>query len=308
MPKKFILNADDFGMSGAINRAVLEAYEHGFLKSVSLAANGAAFDEAVDSVLQKCPNLGVGVHLNITNGNSLCSDVELLTDSKMKFNNSYWQLFIKSYNPKEKEFLPQVEREFRRQIEKVLAKTKAFHIDSHSHIHSIPRIFDLVCRLAKEYKIPEVRTHFEKFYFVPDHVRHLHRAYLINTFKKFGLNFITVFNENTVIKYGLKTNDYIMGIGYAHAMDALTIAYGLNVLKYNNITVEAIIHPCRYDEGIIDNHFDEFMVTRNDKLKDKILTSGYDITNYVVEAEETEKADDAEEVKTIEVLEKTPEN
>ena len=34
--KKFILNADDFGMSKAYNRAVLEGYESGILKSTSL--------------------------------------------------------------------------------------------------------------------------------------------------------------------------------------------------------------------------------------------------------------------------------
>ena len=38
--KKFILNADDFGMSLAFNRAVLEGYSEGLLKSTSLAANG----------------------------------------------------------------------------------------------------------------------------------------------------------------------------------------------------------------------------------------------------------------------------
>jgi len=284
--KKFILNADDFGMSNAVNRAVQEAYEYDFLKSVSLVPNGAAFDEAVDTILPKCPNLGVGIHLNISDGISLCSDVDLLTDSKMNFTNNYLELLIKSYNPKLKDFLPQVEREFRRQIEKVLSKTKAFHIDSHLHIHSIPPIFDLVCRLAKEYNIPEVRTHFEKFYFVPEPVRHLKKDYYINILRKLLFNLFTVFNENTVNKYRLKTNDYILGIGYASSLDAMAIAYGIDVLKYNNMTVEAVLRPCRYDEGLIDNYFNEYMITRNSKLKDKILNSGYDITNYVVKTEE----------------------
>ena len=33
--KKFILNADDFGMSKAFNRAVLDGYHRGFLTSAS---------------------------------------------------------------------------------------------------------------------------------------------------------------------------------------------------------------------------------------------------------------------------------
>ena len=58
MTKKFILNADDFGMSRANNRAVLEGYFEGILKSASLVANGKAFDEAVNSIIPQCPDLG----------------------------------------------------------------------------------------------------------------------------------------------------------------------------------------------------------------------------------------------------------
>lgn len=286
MAKRFILNADDFGVSKAANRAVLEAYEYGLLKSVSLTPNGEAFDEAVDSILPQCPELGVGVHLNLTTGTSLCTDLNSLTDDKMNFYNSYTSLLIKALNPQESDFLPQVEREFRRQIEKVMSKTQVSHIDSHSHIHSIPPIFDMVCRLAQEYKISQVRTHFEKFYFVPDLYRHFNKSFCKNILKKFVLNMLTIFNENTINKYKLKTNDYLIGTSYASHMDALAIAYGIKTLKYDNITVEAFIHPHRYDEGTIDNFFDEYMITRNKKLKDKILRSGYDITNYVEKTEE----------------------
>ena len=69
--KKFILNADDFGMSHAFNRAVLEGYESGILKSASIVANGSSFEEAVEHVLPDCPELGVGVHLNVIEGNLL---------------------------------------------------------------------------------------------------------------------------------------------------------------------------------------------------------------------------------------------
>ena len=69
--KKFILNADDFGMTKDYNRAVMYAYSRGFLKSASLCANGEAFDNAVNEVLPECPRLGVGVHLNIIEGKAL---------------------------------------------------------------------------------------------------------------------------------------------------------------------------------------------------------------------------------------------
>ena len=279
--KKFILNADDFGMSEAYNRAVLEGYAEGILKSASLAANGEAFDEAVNVVIHKCPDLGVGVHLNIIEGKSLCEDVNTLTDSNWQFNNSFGQLLLKAYNPKEKDFMPQLEREFRRQIEKVLSKTKVTHLDSHVHVHAIPKIFNLVCRLAKEYGIEQVRTQFERPYMIPDLHKHMNLKYPVNLIKVALLNTFTVINEGTIHEYGLKTNDYLIGVSYTSMMDALSVSYGLMAIKYDNITVEALIHPCRYEDGTIDNHFNEFLITKNKKLKDKIESLGFEITNYV---------------------------
>lgn len=279
--KRFILNADDFGISKALNKAILEGYSAGLLKSASLVANGKAFDEALEKVIPNCPDLGVGIHLNIMEGKSLCADLVTLTDKDGNFNNSYFQLLIKAYNPKEKEFLSELEREFRRQIEKIMSKTRVSHIDSHFHIHSIPPIFDLVCKLAKEYGIKQVRTHFEKFYLVPEIDRHLKLKFWQNLLRSMLFGMLTVFNEATAHKYELKTNDYLIGLLYDTMTDSLAISYAMNVIKYNNITVEAFIHPSRYEEGLVDNRFDEFLLTKNKKLLEKIKKLGFEITNYV---------------------------
>ena len=280
MKKKFILNADDFGLSKASNKAVFEGYQAGILKSASLIPNGKGFDEAVQEILPQCPGLGVGIHLNITDGNSIRDDIDLLIDSNFKYNNSFWSLLIKSYGPKRKVFLEQVEKEFRYQIEKVKYKTKVTHIDSHQHVHAIPAIFNIVAKLADEYKIKQVRTHFEKFYLVPDVYKHISARYFMNILKTGLLGFFTFFNEATVSRLGLKTNDYLVGIIYGSLMDSLVISYGSMAVKYKNVVVEAIIHPRRYEEGTIDKYFNEYLLTKNKKLKDKIEKLGYEITNY----------------------------
>ncbi|MCQ2740072.1 MAG: ChbG/HpnK family deacetylase [bacterium] len=281
MDKKFILNAIGFGKSKSINDAVSDGFLYGILKSVSIIPNGEAFEQAINEIIPKCEGLGVGINLNITDGKSICADLSELSDGNMRFNNSYLKLLIKAYNPKNKEFLQQTEREFRRQIEKVLSKTKIVHIDSNAYIHSVPPIFDLVCRLAKEYKINYVCTHFEPIYFVPDPYRHCNKKYLINACKKVLLNLFSVINENTLYKYGLKTNDFYIGTSYESAMDAISISYALNRIHHDKTVVMVSIHPCRYEDGIIDNHFDEYMITKNSKLKNKIEKLGYEITNYV---------------------------
>lgn len=278
--KKFILNADDFGMSSAYNRAVLEGYEFGILKSTSLTANGEAFEEACTKVIPSCPDLGVGIHLNIIEGKSLCTDLDQLTDSEGNFNNSFGGLLLKSLNPKNTAFIEQVEKEFRAQIEKVMSRTRVTHIDSHVHTHSIPKIFELTAKLAKEYGIKQIRTQFEKPYLMPDVGRIINRKYSVNLIKVALLEFFTLINEKTVLKYGLTTNDYLLGVSFTSMMNSLAISYGLMAIKYDKVVVEALIHPCRYEDGTIDNHFEEFQITRNQKLKEKIEQLGFEITNY----------------------------
>ena len=239
------------------------------------------FDEAINKIIPHCPDLGIGIHLNIMEGLALYQGESSLVDENWKFNNSYHSLLYRAYNPKDKEFLQEVEREFRLQIEKVMSKTSVSHIDSHIHIHSIPRIFELVCKLAKEYGIKHVRTQFEKMYIIPDIHKHLTIKYPINLIKVLLLDFFTIFNEALIHKYELKTNDYLIGIIYTSMMDALAISYGAMAINYKDVTVEAIIHPRRYEDGTVDNHFYEFKLTKNKKLKDKLEKLGFEITNYV---------------------------
>lgn len=272
--KKFILNADDFGKSKAHNKAVLDGYHNGFLTSASILANGEAFNAAVNEIIPECPNLGIGVHLNIIEGHSL-TKASLLTNSKGEFNNGYLQLILKSGR---KDFLEQVEFEFRTQIETIMNYTKVDHIDSHVHTHAIPNLFKLTAKLANEYKIPYVRTQFEEMYFVPSLVKHLNLKYPPNILKIALLNYFTERNKKVLKEYNLKTNDYIIGVGYTGLMDDFAIEYGLKTLD-EDCVAEALIHPCHYSSGIKNQHYNEFLITQNKELKDKILRLGFEITN-----------------------------
>lgn len=271
--KKFILNADDFGMSKANNRAVLDGYHNGFLTSASLCANGKAFNAAVNEIIPECPNLGIGVHLNIIEGRSL-TKAPLLTNKRGKFNKNYFQLMSNDVK-----FLEQIEFEFRTQIETVMNYTAIDHIDSHVHTHAIPNIFKITARLAKEYNIPYIRTQYEELYFVPSVKKHINLKYPPNILKILLLGYFTKQNKKVVEKYGLKTNDYLLGVGYTGLMDSATVEYGLKTLDEACIA-EALIHPCNYAVLKKNQHYTEFLITQNKDLKDKINRLGFEITNY----------------------------
>ncbi len=275
MNTKFILNADDFGMSEAYNKAVSEGINNGILTSASICANGDAFEEAITDIIPNCTNLSVGIHLNIIEGKSL-TQCPMLTDKEGNFNNGYIALILKSFN---KDFMAQVEQEFRAQIEKIMARTTVDHIDSHVHTHAIPNIFKLTLKLAKEYGIPYIRTQFEKPYIVPSMKKHLNTKYPPNILKIILLNTFTMINKPLVKESGIRTNDYLIGVGYTGMMDDMTIEYGLKALNGDCIA-EALIHPCKYDEPIEDSHHFEYLITQNEDLRRKINDMGIELINH----------------------------
>src|SRR6266481_5304549 len=67
--RRLIVNADDFGRSASINRAVIRAHRVGILTTASLMTNEPAFAEAV-ALARENPGLGVGLHLTLICGHS----------------------------------------------------------------------------------------------------------------------------------------------------------------------------------------------------------------------------------------------
>ena len=81
---KVIFNADDFGYSKAINLGIIQAHKNGILSSATLMANMPGFEDAV-KLAKENPELGVGVHLTLTCGYPVLSDVPTLCQENGKF-------------------------------------------------------------------------------------------------------------------------------------------------------------------------------------------------------------------------------
>ncbi|MGH9522002.1 MAG: ChbG/HpnK family deacetylase, partial [Terriglobales bacterium] len=62
--KRLIVNADDLGLTPAVNRGIVEAHRHGIVTSATLMANGAAYDDAV-SLASAEPRLAIGCHVDL---------------------------------------------------------------------------------------------------------------------------------------------------------------------------------------------------------------------------------------------------
>jgi predicted glycoside hydrolase/deacetylase ChbG (UPF0249 family) len=161
MDGQLIINADDFGLCRGVNKGIAEAHATGVLTSATLMANMPAAQEAVE-IAHKLSNLGVGVHLNLTEGKPLSQDsnVNRLLDEAGNFAFKAGKLSLISLVSAK--VRSAIETELAAQIQWVIERAiKPTHLDSHKHIHSFPPIFKIVCRLAKRFGIPAVRCTYE---------------------------------------------------------------------------------------------------------------------------------------------------
>ena len=283
--KKLVFNSDDFGMSTAFNAGVLNGFLKGLITSTCICANGEAFEQAIFEVLPRISDIGLGVHLNIIEGKSLevlegkPKRNSALYDSTGRFKNGYDSLILKSFD---ENFIKEVEAEFRLQIEKVMEFVSPDHLNSHVHTHAIPAIFELTCKLAAEYGIKFVRTQFEQPYIVPDFKKHLTVKYPVNLIKVALLNGFTIKNRETAKKYGILTNDYLVGVGYTGFMDVNTISYGLKALENKDGLCEILIHPCFAKQLDVKykTNYEEYKSAISPELKKTIKTQNRQLVSY----------------------------
>ena len=115
---QLVVNADDFGLTQSVNAGIVEAHGHGILTSTTLLANGAAFDGAVEAA-RNARGLGVGVHLNLTEGRPVSNprDVPSLVNAGGELYGGPGGVMRRLLVGQMR--LEEVEREFAAQIEKV---------------------------------------------------------------------------------------------------------------------------------------------------------------------------------------------
>lgn len=152
-----IVNADDFGLTAGVNRAVIEAHTSGIVTSTTVMVNMPAFDEAV-RLAKKYPSLGVGLHFNITQGSPVAeaSRVSSLLNERGEFFGTSTALLRQMLTSRLR--LTDIETELRAQIEKALqAGLRLTHVDSHKHSHALPPVCEVIANVIGEYGIRAVR-------------------------------------------------------------------------------------------------------------------------------------------------------
>ena len=155
MSRKIIVNADDFGKSSEVNRAIVEAFDKKIISSSTLMANMPGFEEACELAHSHRLLGKIGVHLNLTEGYPLsdpirqcsrfCNEAGMLRSRTTRFRLSKQERLA-------------VETEIAAQLKACLDHgLRPTHLDSHHHVHTEWAIGAAAIAVARRYGIKAIR-------------------------------------------------------------------------------------------------------------------------------------------------------
>jgi predicted glycoside hydrolase/deacetylase ChbG (UPF0249 family) len=249
--KNLIVNADDLGWTDGVNRGIVEAFRHGIVTSASLLANGAAFAGGVEAA-RSAPGLGVGVHLNLTDGPPL-ADRETITsllNNEGEFACRPESLLLR--RARGGLSLAEVEQEWDAQIQKVRdAGIEPTHLDGHKHVHMLPGLFETALRLAKRHGIGAIRVSLEASSLraaLSSGAKHNGGVVLKQGVQARGLKLLARDAREQAERAGISTADYFCGIAQT---GELTLDGMMQFLKsLPEGTTELMVHPGYTDQAL----------------------------------------------------------
>jgi predicted glycoside hydrolase/deacetylase ChbG (UPF0249 family) len=150
---KVIVNADDFGLTEGVNRAVARCFEAGSVSSTTLVVTGDAAEDAAQ-LATSMPGLGVGLHFNLTLGRPLSNPdrVASLVGAAGDFSSRSRLLMRWLLGTLD-------QAEIRSELETQVKRFRGLwpemsHVDSHQHVHMIPPVFEVVSNYCRERRLP----------------------------------------------------------------------------------------------------------------------------------------------------------
>lgn len=209
--RRLIINADDFGLTAGVNRAILEAHEHGVVTSTTLMANSLAFEEAVQ-LAQSRLSLSTGCHVVLLDGKPLIDPGRLpsLVDGKDRnsFRDGVSGFVLRTLcgriDP------DQVEAETTAQIRKLqFHGIDVSHVDSHKHTHMFPPALQGILRAARTCGVTAIRNPFEV---VAANFVRIQRGLWKRYAQVKTLHGLAGYFRKAVAKAGLRTPDGTLGI------------------------------------------------------------------------------------------------
>jgi chitin disaccharide deacetylase len=158
--RRLIVNADDFGFTAGVNRAIIEAHTLGVVTSSTLMANGPAFAEAA-RLAGILPTLSVGCHVVLIDGEPVLKAEQLpsLTARTPRFSDNLKTFALRAIAGRIDS--DEIAAEATAQMRKIQATgIEVSHFDTHKHTHLFPKILRPLLRASAACGVRAVRNPF----------------------------------------------------------------------------------------------------------------------------------------------------
>jgi hopanoid biosynthesis associated protein HpnK len=243
--RQLIVNADDFGLTAGVNRAIVEAHRDGVVSSTTLMASGAAFNDAVESA-RALPKLSVGCHVVLTDGAPVSPPGAV--DTLLAIRSAEPEKFYSSLSAFAARATlggfdrEQLVAEITAQIRKIQATgLEVTHLDSHKHAHIFPEILAAMLRAARICGVPAIRSPFVPMKAIMAQQFAGKRALL----KRYGqvriLNTFARHFRRQTLRAGILAPDGVIGVIETGLLDAILLRQALTSLPEG--TWELVCHP-----------------------------------------------------------------
>jgi predicted glycoside hydrolase/deacetylase ChbG (UPF0249 family) len=249
--RNLIVNADDLGWTEGVNRGIAEAHRNGIVTSASLLANGAAFEAGVE-LARTMPALGVGVHLNLSDGAPVAPRelVTSLLNERGELEGRPESLLLRL--ARRSVLLEEVEREWDAQIQKVRDfEMQPTHLDGHRHVQMLPGLFETALRLAKRHGIAAVRISHEESSLraaLSTGAKQKGSVVMRQGVQARGLKLLAPDAREHAERAGIATADYFCGIAQTGELTREGILRLLEILPEG--TTELMCHPGYVDADL----------------------------------------------------------
>jgi predicted glycoside hydrolase/deacetylase ChbG (UPF0249 family) len=291
--KNLIVNADDLGWTEGVNQGIVEAHRRGLVTSASLLANGVAFESAV-AAARKNPELGIGVHLNLSDGvpKAPTSEVKGILNSAGQLEGGPETLLFRIAG----RTLPlnEVEREWNAQIETIVETgIQLTHLDGHKHVQMLPGLFEIALKLAKKYKIRALRISHEASKLrtaLSSGGDHQTGVILKQGVQARGLKLLARDAREMADRAGIATTDYFCGIAQTGVLTHCGVENFLRSLPDG--TTELMCHPGYADEDLKksgtrlqESRKGELEILTDPAIRKLVASLGIRLINYRLMAE-----------------------
>ncbi len=244
--RRLIVNADDFGLTAGVNRAIVEGSRDGIVTSATIMANASAYDQAA-SLAKANPNLHTGCHVVLIDGQPITSGAQTLINGSQRFRSSLKEFARAAVSNKMSP--AEIQKEAEAQIGRIQsAGITVTHVDSHKHTHMFPHVLRPVLKAAKSLGVTAVRNPFEPLRAWPvastlGAPGMWLRCAGVMSFQLFARAFHTAVREE-----GMFTTDGTVGIAATGMLNQKTLSAILTALPQG--TWELVCHPGYSDDDL----------------------------------------------------------